>query len=116
MILATGFRYAYPFLPHYYDGAIHAPQHGSATTPSPFLPPGRLPHPRPHPRIPRRSVARPFISPRRLIQRRQVSLGTITYLSLDYTTLALAKVWTHTAKPPNNETIVGVVRNAGYGK
>jgi len=38
VILATGFRSSYPFLPQYYDGATREPPAGSATTVSPFLP------------------------------------------------------------------------------
>ena len=38
VILATGFRYSFPFLPQYYDGATYEPHAGSARTVSPFLP------------------------------------------------------------------------------
>ena len=38
MIFATGFRYSFPFLPQYCDGAKHVPHAGSATTVSSFLP------------------------------------------------------------------------------
>ena len=38
MILATGFRYSFPFLPQYYDGAKYVPHRGSTTHVSPFLP------------------------------------------------------------------------------
>lgn len=38
MILATGFRYSFPFLSQYYDGETYVPDEGSAKTVSPFLP------------------------------------------------------------------------------
>ena len=38
VILATGFRYSFPFLPQYYDGAKYVPRASSAATVSPFLP------------------------------------------------------------------------------
>lgn len=38
MILATGFRYSFPFLPQYYDGATHVPHEGCAKTVPHFLP------------------------------------------------------------------------------
>ena len=38
MILATGFRFSFPFLPQYYDDAKHVPHAGCSATVSPFLP------------------------------------------------------------------------------
>lgn len=38
MILSTGFRCSFPFLPQYYDGATYVPHEGSAKTASPFIP------------------------------------------------------------------------------
>ena len=38
MIFATGYRYSFPFLSQYYDGATYVPHEGSASTVSPFLP------------------------------------------------------------------------------
>ena len=50
-----------------------------------------------------------------------VALGTSTFLSAEYTALALAKVWTNTAKLPNTETMQAlydktVEERGGYGK
>ncbi|KAI9463494.1 hypothetical protein HD554DRAFT_2175592 [Boletus coccyginus] len=84
-ILATGFRYLFPFLPQCYDGAsthirdLHLDQ---------------------------------FICGIPLLH----SLGFF-----DYTTLALAKVWTNMAKPPRSQTMRAlydkvVEERGGHGK
>ena len=50
-----------------------------------------------------------------------VHLGTVSFSDVEYTTLALAKVWTYTARLPNSQTMRAlhektVEERGGYGK
>ena len=131
MILATGFRYSLPFLPQYYDGATYEPHAGSATTVSSFLPLDGT-HIRDlyldqfylrDPTLAFVGCRRPVLSvvPHLCSFRDAVTLATVTFQILDYTTLALAKVWTNTAKLPSSQTMRAlyektVEERGGYGK
>ena len=132
MILATGFRYSFSFLPQYYDGAdyICASRrlcHDCIALPSL----GQLAHPRlvsrsvlspgPHTCIPWRFVAVLCFVFHLCSFKHAVPLGARSFPSLQYTTLALAKVWTNTAKLPNSQTMRAlhektVEERGGYGK
>ena len=130
MILATGFRYSFPFLPQYYDGATYGPHAGSAATVLPFLPMDGS-HIRDlyldqfylqDPTLAFLGCSLCFVL--YLCQCSlsvAVALGTSTFLSAEYTALALAKVWTNTAKLPNTETMQAlydktVEERGGFGK
>ncbi|KAF8127436.1 hypothetical protein EV363DRAFT_1515362 [Boletus edulis] len=114
LILATGYRLSFPFLPQYYDGATYEPHPGSAPTVSPFLPVNG-------------SYIRDLYLEQFYIQDPTLAfLGSSdavlpSYLSLDYTALALAKVWTDTAKLPSGQAMwtwynKTMEERGGYGK
>ncbi|KAF8556436.1 FAD/NAD(P)-binding domain-containing protein [Imleria badia] len=113
VILATGFRYSFPFLPQYYDGATYEPHAGSATTVSPFLPLDG-------------SYIRDLYLDQFYIQDPTLAflgfpLGTPSFIYPEYTALALAKVWTHKAKLPGTQTMRAlygktVEERGGFGK
>ena len=53
--------------------------------------------------------------------RATVPLGTLSFMYLDYTAVALAKVWTNKAKLPNTQTMLSsyektVEERGGFGK
>ncbi|KAF8555876.1 FAD/NAD(P)-binding domain-containing protein [Imleria badia] len=112
VILATGFRYSFPFLPQYYDGATYVPHEGSAKTVSPFLPLDG-------------SHVRDLYLDLFYIQDPTLALigmtlGTESFVFSEYSMLALAKVWTNTAKLPNSQTMresydKTVEERGGYG-
>ncbi|KAI9573779.1 hypothetical protein HD554DRAFT_2052569 [Boletus coccyginus] len=110
VILATGYRISFPFLPQYYDGATCDLHAGSATTVSPFLP------------LDGSHIRDLYLDQFYL---RDPTLAFIGFLpsqpALDYTTLAVAKVWTNTAKLPSSRTMrvlyeKTVEERGGYGK
>ena len=131
MIFATGYRYSFPFLSQYYDGATYVPHEGSASTVSPFFPLDGS-----HVRdlyldlFYMRDPTLAFIGgswPVMCVGLNlcslgdAVTLGTRTFTISDYTTLALAKVWTNTAKLPSSRTMQElhkkrVEERGGYGK
>lgn len=131
MILATGFRYSFPFLSQYYDDATYVPHEGSAPTVSPFLPLDGS-----HVRdlyldlFYIRDPTLAFIGgswPVLCVVLHLCSLddaatlGTQTFPFSDYVTLALAKVWTNTAKLPSSQTMrvlhgKSIEERGGYGK
>ncbi|KAG8221572.1 hypothetical protein J3R82DRAFT_1814 [Butyriboletus roseoflavus] len=113
VIFATGFRYSFPFLPQCYDGATYVPHEGSAKTVSPFLPLDGS-----HVRdlyldmFYIRDPTLAFIG---------LTLGTQSFSLSEYLTLALAKVWTNTAKLPSSQTMrelyqKTVEERGGYSK
>ncbi|KAF8556446.1 FAD/NAD(P)-binding domain-containing protein [Imleria badia] len=113
VILATGYRYSFPFFPQYYDGATYEPHAGSATTVTAFLPMDGS-----HIRdlyldqFYLRDPTLAFLG---------VSLSSSSFLFAEYTAFALAKVWTNTAKLPNTQTMESlynktVEERGGYGK
>ncbi|KAG8215014.1 hypothetical protein J3R82DRAFT_8420 [Butyriboletus roseoflavus] len=113
VIFATGYRYSFPFLSQYYDGSTYVPHEGSTLTLSSFLPLDGS-----HIRdlyldlFYIRDPTLAFIG---------VTLQTPTFPFSDYTTLALAKVWTSTAKLPSSQTMralheKSVEERGGYGK
>ncbi|KAF8553185.1 FAD/NAD(P)-binding domain-containing protein [Imleria badia] len=113
IILATGFRYSFPYLPQYYDGATCVPHEGSARTVSPFLPLDG-------------SHLRDLYLDTFYIQDPTLAFTGMTgatqvFVFSDYTTLALAKVWSNTAKLPNSQMMrtlhdKTVEERGGYGK
>ncbi|KAF8553187.1 FAD/NAD(P)-binding domain-containing protein [Imleria badia] len=113
VILATGFRYSFPYLPQYYDGATYVPHEGSARTVSPFLPLDG-------------SHLRDLYLDLFYIQDPTLAFigmpeGTQSFVFSEYSTLALAKVWSNTAKLPNSQTMRAlhdetVEERGGYGK
>ncbi|KAF8553186.1 FAD/NAD(P)-binding domain-containing protein [Imleria badia] len=113
VILATGFRYSFPFLPQYYDDATYVPHEGSAKTVSPFIPLDG-------------SHLRDLYLDTFYIQDPTLAFigmteGTQFFVFSDYTTLAVAKVWSNTAKLPNSQTMRAlhdktVEERGGYGK
>ena len=131
MILATGFRYSFSFLPQYYDGADYVPHAGSATTVSPFLPSDGS-----HIRdlyLDQFYLRDPTLAFLGGSWRFCVLCLTFAHseaqsiwaechsLIVEYTTLALAKVWTYTARLPNSQTMRAlhektVEERGGYGK
>ncbi|KAI9573780.1 hypothetical protein HD554DRAFT_2201978 [Boletus coccyginus] len=113
VILATGFRFSFPFLPQYYDGATHVPHAGSATTVSPFLP------------LDGSHIRDLYLDQFYLRDPTLAFVGfvlaTPSFLYPEYTSLALAKVWTNTAKLPNTRTMRAfhektVKERGGYGE
>ncbi|KAF8550557.1 FAD/NAD(P)-binding domain-containing protein [Imleria badia] len=97
VILATGYRYSFPFLPQYYDGAAYEPHAGSTRTVAPFLPlDGSHIRDLYLDQFYVRDPTLAFLG---------VSSGTSSFLSAEYTALALAKVWTDTAMLPDTETM-----------
>ncbi|KAG6374681.1 FAD/NAD(P)-binding domain-containing protein [Boletus reticuloceps] len=110
LILATGYRLSFPFLPQYYDGATYEPHPGSAPTVSPFLP------------VDGAYIRDLYLEQFYIRDPTLAFLGILpSYLSLDYTTLALAKVWTDTAKLPSGQAMwtwynKAVEERRGYGK
>ena len=130
MIFATGYRYSYPFLPQYYDDATYEPHAGSAPTVSPFLPLDGS-----HIRdlyLDHFYIADPTlafinglwlicVSLRLCSVRGAVVLGVRSFILSEYTTLALAKVWTNKAKLPSTQTMRAlhertVEERGGYNK
>ncbi|KAF8556442.1 FAD/NAD(P)-binding domain-containing protein [Imleria badia] len=113
VILATGFRYSFPFLPQYYDGATYEPHNGSATTVLPFLPMDGS-----HIRDLYLDLFY-FWDP--TLAFLGVPLGAQSFTNLDYMPVALAKVWANKAKLPNAQTMWAlhektVEERGGYGK
>ena len=129
-MLATGFRYSFPFLPQYYDGAEYMPHAGSATTVSPFLPLDgsyirNLHLDQFYIRDPTLAFlggpSRCYLLCFTLAYSEIVTSATPSFAALEYTTPALAKVWTNTAKLPNSQTMRAlhqktVEERGGYGK
>ena len=131
MIFATGFRCSFPFLPQYYDGATYEPHAGSATTVSPLLPLDGS-HIRDlyldqfylrDPTLAFIGCAWLFLSVVLHLSSfgDAVTLGMVPFQFPDYTTLALARVWTNTAKLPSSQTMQvlyqkTVEERGGYGK
>ncbi|KAF8438900.1 hypothetical protein L210DRAFT_3612667 [Boletus edulis BED1] len=113
VIFSTGFRYSFPFLPQYYDGATFLPHEGSAKSVSPFLPLDG-------------SYIRDLYLDIFHIQDPTLAfigmtLGTQTFALSEYSTLALAKVWSNMAKLPSSQTMrerydKTVEERGGYGK
>ncbi|KAI9573778.1 hypothetical protein HD554DRAFT_2166551 [Boletus coccyginus] len=113
VIFATGFRCSFPFLPQYYDGATYEPHVGSAKTVSPFLPLDG-------------SHIRDLYLDLFYLQDPTLAfigftLGMVPFQFPDYTTLALARVWTNTAKLPSSRTMQALYEKTleergGYGK
>ncbi|KAN0088857.1 hypothetical protein V8E55_005914 [Tylopilus felleus] len=101
------------FLPQYYDGATYKPHTGSATTASPFLPlDGSYIRDLYLDQFYLRDPTLAFIN---------VPLGILSFILSEYTTLAVAKVWTNKAKLPTSQTMrtlyeKTVEERGGYGK
>ncbi|KAH7921864.1 FAD/NAD(P)-binding domain-containing protein [Leucogyrophana mollusca] len=93
IIFATGFRYSFPFLPHYYDGAAYTPHEGSSRRATPFLPTDGS-----HIRDLYLDL---FYIRDPTLALLGVNFGTQTFSYNNYLTLALAKVWSNTAKLPS---------------
>ncbi|KAF8556440.1 FAD/NAD(P)-binding domain-containing protein [Imleria badia] len=113
VILATGYRYSFPFLPQYYDGATYEPHAGSSMTVSPFLPLDGL--------YIRDLYLDQFYLRDPTLAFLGVPLGTPSFTLAEYTALALAKVWANKAKLPNSQTMRAlyektVVERGGYGR
>ncbi|KAF8556439.1 FAD/NAD(P)-binding domain-containing protein [Imleria badia] len=111
--LATGFRYSFPFLPQYYDGATYEPHAGSATIVSPFLPSDGL--------YIRDLYLDQFYLRDPTLAFLGFPLGISPIVSTEYTALAVAKVWTNKAKLPDTQTMRAlyektVAERGGYGK
>ncbi|KAH0836316.1 hypothetical protein J3R83DRAFT_7865 [Lanmaoa asiatica] len=113
VILATGFRYSFPFLSHYYDGATYIPHEGSTLTVSPFLPVDGT--------YIRDLYLDLFYLQDPTLAFIGIPAGARVFSSSDYAALALAKVWTNTAKLPSSPTMLAlhekeVEERGGYGK
>ncbi|KAH7907114.1 hypothetical protein BJ138DRAFT_1215706 [Hygrophoropsis aurantiaca] len=93
IIFATGFRYSFPFLPQYYDDAAYVPHEGSSTDVTPFLPADGS-HIR-HLHLDLFYIRDPTLA------FLGMNLGTQSFSYSDYLSLALAKVWSNTAKLPS---------------
>ncbi|KAF9233778.1 hypothetical protein BU15DRAFT_53455, partial [Melanogaster broomeanus] len=97
VILATGFRYSFPFLPQYYDSALYMPHEGSVATVSPFLAFDGS-----HLRglhldlFYIRDPTLAFLG---------LNLGAQPFAYSGYLCLALANVWSNTAKLPSSQTM-----------
>ncbi|KAF9240424.1 hypothetical protein BU15DRAFT_45765 [Melanogaster broomeanus] len=97
VIFATGFRYSMPFLPQYYDGALYTPHEGSVATVSPFLALDGS-----HLRDLHLDL---FYIRDPTLAFLGINLGTQPFSYSDYICLALAKVWSNTAKLPSSQTM-----------
>ncbi|KIJ63826.1 hypothetical protein HYDPIDRAFT_112795 [Hydnomerulius pinastri MD-312] len=93
IIFATGFRYSFPFLPQYYDDAFYTPHEGSSSSVQPFLPTDGS-----HIRDLHLDL---FYIPDPTLAFLGMNLGTQSFSYSDYLCLALAKVWSNTAKLPH---------------
>ncbi|KAG9309498.1 hypothetical protein JVU11DRAFT_10469 [Chiua virens] len=112
VIFATGYRYSFPFLPQYYYGATYEPHEGSASKVEPFLPAGGS--------DPRDLYLDQFYIQDPTLAFLNLAQGLQTFPVADYTSLALAKVWTNTAKLPNGQIMRKASENSvrlrgGYG-
>ncbi|KAF9240430.1 hypothetical protein BU15DRAFT_45877 [Melanogaster broomeanus] len=113
VILATGFRYSFPFLPQYYDSALYMPHEDSVATVSPFLALDGS-----HLRDLHLDL---FYIRDPTLAFHGINLGAQPFSLSDYLCLALAKVWSNTAKLPSSQTMWKmheelVVDRGGYGK
>ncbi|KAF9240428.1 hypothetical protein BU15DRAFT_74021 [Melanogaster broomeanus] len=113
VILATGFRYSFPFLPQYYDDTLYTPHEGSVATVSPFLALDGS-----HLRDLHLDL---FYIRDPTLAFLGINLGTQPFSYSDYLCLALAKVWSNTAKLPSSQIMQEmheelVEDRGGYGK
>ncbi|EGO03160.1 hypothetical protein SERLA73DRAFT_174607 [Serpula lacrymans var. lacrymans S7.3] len=113
IIFGTGFRYSFPFLPQYYEDASYVPHEGSSTKVVPFLASNGT-----HIRDLHLDL---FYIRDPTLAFLGMNFGTQAFTYTDYLALALAKVWSNTAKLPSCQQMwhlyqERVVDRGGYGK
>jgi hypothetical protein len=111
VIFATGYRYSFPFLPQYYDDALYMPHEGSVATVWPFLALDGS-HIRDlhldlfyirDPTLALLAGSCSSINIRLKTNVEPVNKGARPFSYSDYLGLALAKVWSDTAKLPSSQ-------------
>ncbi|KAF7377709.1 Dimethylaniline monooxygenase [Mycena sanguinolenta] len=112
IIFATGYQYTFPFLPQYHNSSIGLHEEGPKGRPQPLVTDGSH----------YRSLYRDFIYIEEpTLGFMNMNLNTNTWDFGEYFAVALAKVWSGTARLPNEEAMWKAYRKAiaergGYGK
>ncbi|KAI0788896.1 hypothetical protein C8Q75DRAFT_793645 [Abortiporus biennis] len=96
IILATGFRYSYPFLPQYHNSSLGPNDRAEAGKPQPIVTDGT------HLRSLHLDV---FYIEEPTIGFINVNVGMQSFTYSEFTSLALAKVWSNKAKIPSTPTL-----------
>ncbi|EIW77431.1 FAD/NAD(P)-binding domain-containing protein [Coniophora puteana RWD-64-598 SS2] len=97
IIFATGYRYSYPFLPQYYNESVYVPREGASDKAVPFI-----------------ALSGEYLRDLHLdlfyirdptLAFLSITFRMQTFTYCGYQSLALAKVWTGTAKLPDTDTM-----------
>ncbi|KAK7042291.1 dimethylaniline monooxygenase [Favolaschia claudopus] len=108
IVFSTGYQYTFPFLPQYHNSSIPMNEEGPEDQPQPLVTDGSH----------YRSLYRDFIY---IEEPTLVNLNTVTWTFGEYFAIALARVWSGTARLPNQKEMWKEYRHAvadrgGYGK
>ncbi|KAF7362502.1 Dimethylaniline monooxygenase [Mycena venus] len=112
IIFSTGYQYTFPFLPQYHNSSIGLHEEGPADRPQPLVTDGSH----------YRSLYRDFIYIEEpTLGFMNMNLGTVTWSMGEYFAIGLARVWSGTAKLPNQQDMwkdyrKAVAERGGYGK
>ncbi|KAK7054193.1 dimethylaniline monooxygenase [Favolaschia claudopus] len=112
IIFSTGYQYTFPFLPQYHNSSIPINKEGPEDQPQPLVTDGSH----------YRSLYRDFIYIEEpTLGFMNMNLNTVTWSFGEYFAIALARVWSGTARLPNQKEMWKEYRKAvadrgGYGK
>ncbi|KAJ7122947.1 hypothetical protein C8R44DRAFT_158414 [Mycena epipterygia] len=112
IIFATGYRYSFPFLPYCHNSSIGSNEEGPDSHPQPLVTDGTH----------FRSLYREFIYIEEpTLGFMNMNLGTVTWTFGEYFAVALAKIWSGTAKLPNQAQMwksyrADIAARGGFGK
>ncbi|KAJ7167640.1 hypothetical protein C8R46DRAFT_1093672 [Mycena filopes] len=112
VLFSTGYQYSFPFLPQYHNSSIGRNEEGPADKPQPLVTDGSH----------YRSLYRNFLYIEEpTLGFLNMNQGTVTWTMGEYFALAYAKIWSGTAKLPNQARMWDDYRKevasaGGYGK
>ncbi|KAJ7762715.1 FAD/NAD(P)-binding domain-containing protein [Mycena maculata] len=112
ILFSTGYQYTFPFLPQYHNSSIGLDEEGPEDRPQPLVTDGSH----------YRSLYREFIYIEEpTLAFMNMNLGAVTWTFGEYFAVAIAKIWSGTARLPNQAEMwksyrERVAASGGYGK